>query len=265
MQISNPNPQASWVPHSERLSRRVGLRFPLLGLSRFCSAAPSGRHLGLPLPPTQKITAIIPNAVREVRTAAPFHAFCGKNPTSIPRHGSISRHLGGDPSLPSIPITRELLPTPLRFSNRDQSMIAAAKKTRATPSPIGARFIVLPASPRAVSRRSLRVLCGPNSVPSVLKPLSSRTHKPPSRASLKLSCSGRTLDRPVPSPKNNPVIPNAVREVRTSAPSRAFCGKNPSSIQPTPFNVSGTPACPLGFLPCETNVKRTAKISPVLP
>jgi hypothetical protein len=182
-------------------------------------------------------------------------------------------------------------------------MIAAAKKTRATPSPIGARFIVPPASPRAVSRRSLRVLCGPNSVPSVLKPLSCRTHKPPSRASLKLSCSGRTLDRPVPSPKNDPVIPNEVREVRTSAPSRAFCGKNPpslhnqpplgflfslggrsfssdittkntglqplrnpSSLQPTPSIVSGTPACPLGFLPSETkNVKLTAKISPVLP
>jgi hypothetical protein len=39
------------------------------------------------------------------------------------------------------------------------------------------------------------------------------------------------------------VIPNAVREVRTSAPFRAFRGKNPSSI-------SNPPA--LGSLPSET-------------
>ncbi len=135
---------------------------------------------------------------------------------------------------------RELLPTPLRFFYRDQSMIHAAKTSRAKQSPVGARYIVPPASPRAVPGRSLRVLCAPNSAPSALKPRSSRTHnKPLSRASLKLSCSGRTLDRPVPSPKINPVIPNALLAAGTSAPFRVFCGKNPSSLHNQP---------PLGFL-----------------
>ncbi len=64
-------------------------------------------------------------------------------------------------------------------------------------------------------------------------------------------------------PQKTPVIPNEVREVRTAAPFRAFCGKNPSLISPQAtaipiYSGTDTPARGLGSLPSETSDSQLA-------
>jgi hypothetical protein len=220
----NPRPTAclslgvflSWVPHSERLVRRVGLGFsrggaalarPVPATSQRLAAlwvthTPSSR-VGLGSPPcsTQEITSVIANAVRELRNPSSCHpTLASRDSRDAAPHalGFSSKLNFPHPTYVSINGIMEPMPTP--------------QTTTAPATSIPLREGCDLTMPEGAYKVGLR---HPNH-------FSSRCSAAPSSRYLGLPCSGRSLDRPVFHHHPNHVIPNAVREVRNPFDSHIF-------------------------------------------